>query len=368
MSLSGYAYNYGNIWYQAGKAVLTSASFSMTGKKIYNSGLIYVNQVLGGGGSFTMGKSSSDLTNDGTICAQSVTLSPGTTISGSGCITLLSHGKLEIDNIKSYPLSGQTIYMNDTSAVIYITHKSTTASLTIAGFGKKNKIQLSQSINSYSYDSTTGILTVVSKTLLLGTLTLNLNIGEGYTTSEFTTSKSGLLTGTDIITYAAAAPAVSLPDQCSSCLAFPSKDDYCSGTSVESLSNTFSDDSYETSTSEMSYSSSDAMSYTDSAPSTVESYSHSSSLDASATSPVSSSNSIVSSTTGSLSRTTTLSPSSAGSVSGTTSSDTTATVSGYTTTEPSGAIYTCHLLSPQVMKTKYFHVKYVLRTILRKMM
>ncbi|CCF58869.1 hypothetical protein KAFR_0F02720 [Kazachstania africana CBS 2517] len=133
----------------------------------------------------------SAITNEGALCLNSTTYDQTSEITGGGCIVLVGSSELVLSDPSE--IGNQEIYLGDSTASLTM-EAFTDATITVYGFGSNNTINIPQGIDSYSYDSTTGVLEVVTSEG-----SFSFSIGTGYTASSF------MATGTTI-KYTAKAP------------------------------------------------------------------------------------------------------------------------------------------------------------------
>ncbi|KAK6461873.1 cell-wall agglutinin N-terminal ligand-sugar binding-domain-containing protein [Scheffersomyces coipomensis] len=153
------------------------AQNTLAGSTIYNSGLMVFYQSYNNGPIFLSGT----LTNDGQIALYNQILTINSQIVGSGCI-IVGPGS-EISTNSADFLSGQAIYMSDSTSVVVLTPSEDGQTVTVYGFGNGNTIFLSASYAAVyaDYSNTDGTFTIETATYILV-----IQIGTGYgETSDF---------------------------------------------------------------------------------------------------------------------------------------------------------------------------------------
>ncbi|KAM9887534.1 hypothetical protein OXX79_013561, partial [Metschnikowia pulcherrima] len=220
--------NTGNMYMGVSSATLVGTPFTVTSVSSWsNSGMMVFRRASGSAGSLVIEQvvgsgGLSSITNSGSICLYNVDWTQTTNIVGSGCITVGSGSELNLQiavgSVAFSVSTTQTIYLSSSDSALNVVGLSTGLgsypTYKVAGFGGGNTININLYFTSYSYSSSTGILTL-SSLFLFG---IDFNIGKGYKSSLFSTVSA--LTGRSI-TYSGSAPN-SAPAVCSCVYSFPS--------------------------------------------------------------------------------------------------------------------------------------------------
>ncbi|EMG49332.1 putative Hyr1-like cell wall protein, partial [Candida maltosa Xu316] len=182
-NLLGQSFSNSGEFYFASSGAKHSPS-SINAKDWTNTGLIVFSQSQRNTGLLTLGSHSKTITNDGQICIDNQIYEQTSSIYGSGCITAVKKSTIYIPHTKLSVQSSHSFYLKDSQASIII-HKDAKPDqpYNVYGFGNGNKIGTTFPISghsSYSYDATTGILTL-SKLLK----SQSFRIGTGYDPSLF---------------------------------------------------------------------------------------------------------------------------------------------------------------------------------------
>ncbi|SMN21708.1 similar to Naumovozyma castellii NCAS_0J02330 hypothetical protein [Maudiozyma saulgeensis] len=130
--------------------------------------------------------------NDGTLYVTNSVLE-WDYIYGSGCIMLGSGGiiKISMSSSSDSLFHNQTVYLEDDSSAFVLYYANDEASfppLTVAGFGSGEYLGCGSIISNYSYDDTTGILSVTAGSYesdSTGGVNTGFNIGPGYDSALF---------------------------------------------------------------------------------------------------------------------------------------------------------------------------------------
>ncbi|KAG0671719.1 hypothetical protein C6P45_005325, partial [Maudiozyma exigua] len=102
------------------------------------------------------------VTNTGTICLRSINMHARVAFEGQdGCIDVGAYSTLTVNHLISRPVKSQTIYMSDESSIVYIKSLLGLTSLTVRGFGNNNKIFFRITVLYYTYNTASGVLTVI---------------------------------------------------------------------------------------------------------------------------------------------------------------------------------------------------------------
>ena len=173
--------------------------------------------------------------NTGTICLRAVNLHARVAFDGQdGCVDVGAYATLTINHLISRAFKSQTIYMSDETSIVYVKAILGLTSLTIRGFGGTNRIYFKIPITTYTYNTVSGILTVID-----GLNLFRIDIGPNYDMSQMYRVTSGLMIGSGI-TYIPDSPDASRPANCAECVEAPSCEDALNGkSSVTTASNTF---------------------------------------------------------------------------------------------------------------------------------
>ncbi|OBA21773.1 hypothetical protein METBIDRAFT_24535, partial [Metschnikowia bicuspidata var. bicuspidata NRRL YB-4993] len=172
--------------------VTSVTSWSNDGMMVFrrasgDSALLVIEQVVGSGGLST-------ILNDGSICLYNTYWLQTTSIVGSGCITVGSGSEMQLQlsvgTLLFSVAESQTIYLASSDSVLSILGLSLSLlpdnTITVAGFGNGNKIELDILFLSYTYSSTTGILRLTLAILL----SVEIYIGPGYNSLYFSTAST----------------------------------------------------------------------------------------------------------------------------------------------------------------------------------
>lgn len=178
---NGQIYWIGSDWYGAPYMEIGSANWDNTGSikfedDDYTSGVVHLGLLAG------------SITNDGSICIVRMDYTQENTIAGDGCFDIGNDGVVVFGD--GFDNAGQNIYFSDDGGSLTVTLDSVNRDLLVFGFGGTNTIGLNQAIDSFDYDTDSGILTLVSS----GT-SFNFDIGVGYDEALFTQVSSRLPTG-----------------------------------------------------------------------------------------------------------------------------------------------------------------------------
>ncbi|CAL9733348.1 cell wall protein Iff9p [Monosporozyma servazzii] len=147
-----------------------------------NNGLITIGQDEDSGYSSTVHIKSGTITNDGTICFKNVKAYLDSSISGSGCITIGDNTVYGIQSDRRYgKLGPQTLYMSSPSSIIYVDAAGLTDNIIVRGFGGGNCLSFGTTVETYSYNPDTGILSFT----IFAFITHKFNIGKGYDKNKF---------------------------------------------------------------------------------------------------------------------------------------------------------------------------------------
>lgn len=189
--------------------------------ELTNSGLMVFSQDSSSNYASSVNLKSSKFTNDGTICMNNVKGYLLSNIDGSGCITVGANTVYAIQSTSAGTLGSQTFYMTDSSSIIYVDSKGKTDNIKIAGFGNGNYLSFGTSITGWSYDSSSGVLTV--NVFLF--ISHKFNIGTGYDSSNFKDKQIDNHIGTKLannaLYYNAAPPSSDRPSVCAVCETAP---------------------------------------------------------------------------------------------------------------------------------------------------
>ncbi|ABN65247.2 hypothetical protein PICST_43205, partial [Scheffersomyces stipitis CBS 6054] len=202
-------------------------SISITTPVWNNNGLLVFYQNTRTTGPVNLGTIGLTINNNGQICFYNELYTQTTNIAGTGCMTLNDDSSIFFSNTLLNIDSNQVFYLADSASSIRATAISAPKTYNVAGFGNGNKIGLDiplvnipPLLNAYSYDTTTGILTLRGA----GLLSMNFNIGLGYNPSLFsivTDDNVGLLSVPfGALTYSGPPPNV-VPSVCQPCKLLP---------------------------------------------------------------------------------------------------------------------------------------------------
>lgn len=218
--------NSGNMWF--GTVSSSFNPFSPFEVSSYtdwrNDGLMYFSTSSGSASEVILdhlaGNGVSRIHNNGNICLQNSFFSQRTRISGSGCINALANGIIRLQashmNIVGAFDANQWITLEDSTSILEIFGLSSvifheTPIINLAGFGNGNKIRISSTFTSFSYDENRGHLILQ----LTPIMRLTFNIGSGYT--SFITNRAF---GFSSEIWTQESPPNDVPDFCS-CEDFP---------------------------------------------------------------------------------------------------------------------------------------------------
>lgn len=155
--------------------------------------------------------------NDGALCMYNVQWEQGADLAGKGCIYVGKNSLFQLNGATYKTSSDLSIHLADATLILRLSSLFSTdvPTVTVYGFGNGNEILTYSTMNTWSYDSTNGILTITN----WGS-SMKFNIGRNYDSSKFNTiAQWGAIQG---IKYTGSVPN-SAPQSCSACLdAFPS--------------------------------------------------------------------------------------------------------------------------------------------------
>ena len=173
--------------------------------------------------------------NTGTICLRAVNLHARVAFDGeSGCVDVGAYATLTLNHLISRSFRSQTIYMSDSSSIVYVKALLGITSLKIRGWGNTNQIFFKITITTYTYNNVTGILTVID-----GLNLFRIDIGPGYDMSQMYRVTHHLKLGSGL-TYISDTPDTSRPANCAECVDNPTCEDAINGkSSLSTVSNTF---------------------------------------------------------------------------------------------------------------------------------
>ena len=173
--------------------------------------------------------------NDGTICLQGVNLHARVAFEGEqGCIDVGDYATFTVNNIITRSVKSQTVYMSSETSIVYVKSLLGLTSLKVRGFGNTNAIYFQLPVLYYTYNTSSGILTVID-----GLDLIRIDIGTGYVQSNMYRITHHIWIGAGI-TYNAAVPDASRPSNCAACTEAPNCDDALNGkSSVTTASNTY---------------------------------------------------------------------------------------------------------------------------------
>ncbi|KAK6873629.1 Cell wall protein RBR3, partial [Candida tropicalis] len=206
--------------YMGASGVLPSV-MSITAASWDNENLMVFYQNQRNSGNVLLGTPLGSITNNGNICLFDSVYQQTTAIKGSGCITADDDSTIYISNSLLSVDTNQNLYLKDSDSSIIAQALSTPQTFNVYGFGNGNKIgvtlplvgNLIPSYPAYSYDESTGILTL--RNLLV---TQRFNIGTGYDPDLFqivTDSGAGLpSTVLGSLQYNGPVPDRTLPSSC----------------------------------------------------------------------------------------------------------------------------------------------------------
>ncbi|SCV99300.1 LAFE_0A00122g1_1 [Lachancea fermentati] len=215
-------YNYGNLFFNGRGDTGGSTYWINPYSTFVNEGIIMYSQTVSrSGGSMHLGRDDSTITNDGTICLINALYFQGSTITGNnGCINIGQNSNMWVTNTNTRKLSGQTIYMSSTSSSLRIDAYPPGFTFKIRGFQNGNVIGSSTAISSFSYDETSGILT-----MSVGSYRYSLDIGTGYDSSKFYTANANYGYGVGTVfsggLYYNGAVSDEMPNECKACPEIP---------------------------------------------------------------------------------------------------------------------------------------------------
>ncbi|KAK6891652.1 Cell wall protein RBR3, partial [Candida tropicalis] len=165
-----------------------TGSMAITSADWTNNGLIVFYQNQRSSGNVNLGTPLGKITNDGQICLYNQVYRQLTEIQGSGCITADEDSTIYIGNGLLGISTAHNFYLNDTDSSLVAPAISRSQTFNVYGFGNGNKIGLTLPLagsilplrSAYSYDTSTGILTLRNVLLVQ-----YFNIGLGYNPSLF---------------------------------------------------------------------------------------------------------------------------------------------------------------------------------------
>ncbi|CCF59959.1 hypothetical protein KAFR_0I01780 [Kazachstania africana CBS 2517] len=259
--------NDGDIFVTSKGYLLNGATVKFTSSDWTNTGLININQDSGsallsdvelGGGDKWIIFGQDHIVNTGTICVTNVKYNQYAAMSGQGCIDVGEDAVLYLDHTIPRDMSSQTIFMSSSSSTVTIKNTLGYSTLTVRGFGDGNVINFPFVIIYHSYNSSSGILTVVSAALLM-----YIDIGTGYDSNDFELTNNGLILF-GAIKYTGSVPDSTRPSVCSVCTAAPSCSDI-TASSYSTMSNSFTEvtlpDAYTTTVSDESETATELISF-----------------------------------------------------------------------------------------------------------
>lgn len=137
---------------------------------------------------------------------------------GSGAVLYLEDGTGVYQNpTKSGSLPGQSIILQDSTAVLHmdtaVYSRNSTFGAQLFGFAAGNAIEFYETIKTFVYSASSGYLKV---TMSSGNY-VNINIGTGYTASNFYTARNPTkynTAGYNAVFYKGASPSQSIPSTC----------------------------------------------------------------------------------------------------------------------------------------------------------
>ncbi|SMN18332.1 similar to Kazachstania africana KAFR_0I01780 hypothetical protein [Maudiozyma saulgeensis] len=173
--------------------------------------------------------------NDGTICLQGVNLHARVAFEGEeGCIDVGEYATFTVNNIITRSVKSQTVYMSSETSIVYVKSLLGLTSLTVRGFGNTNAIYFQLPVLYYTYNTASGILTVID-----GLDLIRIDIGAGYDMSQMFRITHHIWIGAGVV-YNGDVPDTSRPSNCAECTEAPSCDDALNGkSSVTTASNTY---------------------------------------------------------------------------------------------------------------------------------
>lgn len=209
--------NSGEMYFAASGRV--PSTMSLTSALWTNTGLLLFYQNQRTSGAVCLGFPLGSITNSGKICLNNQVYQQTTQIKGSGCFAANGDSTIYIANVLLSVSANQNFHLVDKDSSMIVQAISTTQTFNVYGFGNGNKIGLTLPLignifnSAYSYDSSTGILTL--RNILLEQ---NFNIGLGYDSNKFqvvTDSGSGIpSTIWGSVTYTGRVPTRTLPKSC----------------------------------------------------------------------------------------------------------------------------------------------------------
>ncbi|SMN18333.1 similar to Kazachstania africana KAFR_0I01780 hypothetical protein [Maudiozyma saulgeensis] len=234
-------YNAGEFFVYGKKPLITGSVFRIWALSFHNEGLMafYQNGSSDFLSTVELGPETLidalHVTNTGTICLRSINMHARVAFEGEdGCIDVGAYSTLTVNHLISRSVKSQTIYMSDESSVVYVKSLLGLTSLTVRGWGNNNKIYFGITVLYYTYNTASGILTVID-----GLNFIRIDIGTGYDQSNMFRTTNHLLIGSGIA-YNAPAPDASRPANCAECTEVPDCQDALNAeSSVSTESNTF---------------------------------------------------------------------------------------------------------------------------------
>ncbi|EAZ63274.2 hyphally regulated cell wall protein, partial [Scheffersomyces stipitis CBS 6054] len=225
--LAGISFENNGEFYLGGDGSVGVPIMAITSLTFNNNGLMVFYQNQRSTGVVTLGAPAATIHNNGQICLYNEIYQQTTAVDGTGCITAQADSSVFISNALVPFAQTQTIYLESDTASVRATAISTPQTFTVANFGNGNIIGLDiplvtlPGLSSYSYDATSGILTLRGA----GLLSQKFDIGTGYDTTLFSiTTDPGLgLVSVPLgaVTYSGPPPTPGQPDACQACKPLP---------------------------------------------------------------------------------------------------------------------------------------------------
>ena len=233
-------YNSGDFYLVGKKPLITGSVYRMWALNFQNEGLMAFYQTGTSNFLSTVELGPETLidalhvTNTGTICLKSMNMHARVAFEGAGCIDVGKYATLTVNHLIARSVKSQTIFMSDETSTVYVKSLLGLTSLTVRGWGNNNRIFFGITITYYTYNTVSGVLTVID-----GLNLIRINIGTGYEQSNMFRVTSHILIGSGIA-YNGAIPDASRPANCAECTEAPSCQDAIDGkSSVTTASNTY---------------------------------------------------------------------------------------------------------------------------------
>ncbi|KAK5963572.1 uncharacterized protein PWA37_003896 [Arxiozyma heterogenica] len=145
-----------------------------------NAGLMSFGQDVSSNFTSIVHLQSKSFVNIGTICLKNVKASLESSIAGNGCITIGENSVYAIPiQSSSGTIGPQTMYLSSPSSMLYIGSYGSAEHVYVRGFGNGNYLTFRTAIAGYSYNPSTGILTISAAVVH------KIDIGTGYNKRGF---------------------------------------------------------------------------------------------------------------------------------------------------------------------------------------